>query len=81
MIRDRYTPLDFVAFAPPPMRRFASAPAELGRLLDDDLLIRPVKADPARPWADDGYMCSRTIGTEVLSNRVSAVLLTATAIR
>ena len=60
MIRDRYTPLDFVAFA--------SAPTQLGRLLDDDLPIRRVKADPARPWAGDGYMCSRTIGTEVLSN-------------
>ena len=68
MIRDRYTPLDCIAFAPPPVRRFASAPAELVRLLDDDLLTRRVKAAPARPWAGDGYMCSRTIGTEVLSN-------------
>jgi hypothetical protein len=60
MIRGRYTPPDCIASA--------SAPTEPGRLLDDDLPIRRVKADPARPWAGDGYICSRTIGTEVLSN-------------
>jgi IS5 family transposase len=48
MIRDRHAPLDLFAFVPRLELKFEPALAELDRLLDDDEVIRHVKADLAR---------------------------------
>jgi hypothetical protein len=48
MLRDRYEPMDLFALVPELSLAMEPVLAQLDRLLDDDLLIRHVKADLLR---------------------------------
>lgn len=50
MLRDRYEPVDLFALVPQLAPAFDPPLAQLDRLLDDDELFRPVRADLARRY-------------------------------